>query len=348
MGRFARLVPRLVSNWHMRLTQTNRVCAKQLLDSALLAPAVEPSSFAEAPRQKGSAQGELHSGACAVDSSSSSSRSWPGQHALEETSKQHGDIWAAMESHALLALPTMRQVMFPTLSAVHAMQAAAVCQVVSRELRAHRQSFELGLCFCSPAGILQYLYLTLRGNTHPQEFLEELSRFLLHDEPLAPPVAAFWRLWTANDLALFCKLLLAHGVDEPRLFAQVHARMAMSLQHFSPSDAALVLSAAAKAPRSRFTLLLLHLSRPGATVAAAAEAHPEEAVAKQQRGTEEMLPGTDSDKSHPYLPAEAPSLFVSLLRAFVTQASASLGFLGLLLADALGSQKSLSPFFRFI
>ncbi|KAL8270746.1 hypothetical protein Esti_005348 [Eimeria stiedai] len=244
MGRFARLMPRLVCNLHLRLTQTNCACAKQLLDSALLAPAVVPSASAGAPRQTKSTQGQLHSEA-----------------------------------------------------------------------------------FADPAGILQYLFLTLRGSTHPQEFLEELCRFLLRDEPLAPPVAAFWKLWTSNDLALFYKLLLAHGVDDAALFAQVRARMVMSLQHFSPTDAALVLSAAAEAPRSRLTLELLHPSKPDATSAVAAEAQPGRAVAEPQRKIEEMRPGTNSDERHPHPPAEPLPLFASLLRSFVTQASSLFGVL---------------------
>lgn len=35
----------------------------------------------------------------------------------------------------------------------------------------------------------------------------QLRRFVLEGEPAAPPVETFWLLWTANDLALFCKLL---------------------------------------------------------------------------------------------------------------------------------------------
>ncbi|KAL8449273.1 hypothetical protein Emed_003257 [Eimeria media] len=99
--------------------------------------------------------------------------------------------------------------------------------------------------------------------------------------------------------------------------------MTTSLQHFSPSDIALVLSAAAKAPLSRFTLQLLHAPRPtAAAAAAAAEVQPKEGVPpQQQRETEEMklLSGFDSSNSDLHQNAEHPSLFVSLLRAFVTQ-----------------------------
>ncbi|KAL8429142.1 hypothetical protein ACSSS7_006769 [Eimeria intestinalis] len=209
MARFARLVPRLVNNLRLRLTQTNRVCAKQLLDSALLAPAVTPSTSVRASHGEGGVQIQQHAEISAEFRPSILSRSWAAEFAHAE----------------------------------------------------------------SPAGILQYLFLTLRGNTCPQEFLEELSRFLLHDEPLAPPVAAFWQLWTSNDLAIFYKLLLAHGVDDAALFAQIRAYMARSLQHFSPADAAVVLAAAAEAPDSRLTLELLHHPILDATAAAAAEAH---------------------------------------------------------------------------
>ncbi|KAL8428164.1 hypothetical protein Efla_005507 [Eimeria flavescens] len=279
MGRFPRLVPRLINNFGFHLRQTNRVCPKQLLDAALLAPSLPP----------------------------------------------------AAERGVYPQLAGLPEPPAPTASA--------------------------------QSGILQFLFLTLRKNYFPKEFLDELSRFLLVSEPLAPPVSVYWQLWTANDLAVFYKLLIAHGVSDSALFAQVRERMAACMQHFTAADVALVLSAAADTPASSLTLALLRPHRHRSIAAAAAATAAEAAeVAAARAAAESAATAVPTAEA----PAEAPAaaaaraaeaaaaaageqaletrclslnstespLFVSLLHAFAKQARSS----GCCVAAANGAQ----------
>ncbi|CDJ33578.1 uncharacterized protein EMH_0016660 [Eimeria mitis] len=242
MGKYALLFPRLVNNAQLRITQTAKVCPRQLLDAALLAPPL-PSLAASGSSPLPGTQ-EAPPPSMKADSCLSAAAQWrpifpqtfpPNAHLHEGAAKesrvsehQHAKAertWEILEMHAVAALPSL-----------------------------------------SPAGILQFLFLALRANFHPKHFLAEylalclcccetqLRRFALDGEPAAPPVDTFWLLWTANDLALFCKL---HHVDDADLVAKLLSRVATSLSYFSPEDVALILGAAAGESSSSLRAALL-------------------------------------------------------------------------------------------
>ncbi|XP_026192870.1 uncharacterized protein LOC34622836 [Cyclospora cayetanensis] len=224
MGKYSNLVSRLVSNSQLKITQTAKVCPKQLLDAALLAPVVPPHTYSS---------GRDQAAACLATSGASPSYKRRSLELIGHASEKRNDvgstisgepsteaftkatsIWATLETHAMLALPSL-----------------------------------------SPSGILQFMFLALRGNYTPVDFIQELHQYLLTSEPAAPPVEAFWQLWTANDIALLCKLLV--GLSEGPLVLLVCARIACCLPHFLPQDSAIVINAMAADPSSYLTKCLV-------------------------------------------------------------------------------------------
>ncbi|CDJ33021.1 uncharacterized protein EMH_0079420 [Eimeria mitis] len=247
MGKYALLFPRLVNNAQLRITQTAKVCPRQLLDAALLAPPL-PSLAASGSSPLPDTQ-EAPPPSMKADSCLSAAAQWrpifpqtfPSNAHLHEgaakesrvSEHQHAKAertWEILEMHAVAALPSL-----------------------------------------SPAGILQFLFLALRANFHPKHFLAELRRFALDGEPAAPPVDTFWLLWTANDLALFCKLL-AESLQEAdvndcvRAFfaaSGIYAELAKDAVSLSPpgsSGAATPQHSAVSAALEPFRLLTEHLS----------------------------------------------------------------------------------------
>ncbi|CDI74178.1 hypothetical protein, conserved [Eimeria praecox] len=124
MGKYALLFPRLVNNAQLRITQTAKVCPRQLLDAALLAPPVLPRAVSSpsppSRRQDSSAPSPLADGSRSATTQRvpSSPLSVPyhalqGQGATEandfseyqRTRAEH--TWAILEMHAVAALPCL-------------------------------------------------------------------------------------------------------------------------------------------------------------------------------------------------------------------------------------------------
>lgn len=118
MGKSGSLLARFVSNSQFRITQTNRVCPRQLLDAALLAPAVPHA--AGRPGRGARCASVAMSGA-AVDFTKgdfplkgASGVAWGNAGSADSNTRDADNLtltestWASLEMHAMQALPNLR------------------------------------------------------------------------------------------------------------------------------------------------------------------------------------------------------------------------------------------------
>lgn len=118
MGKYALLFPRLVNNAQLLITQTAKVCPKQLLDAALLAPPLLPRDVASPPTSQGTPESPIL--ASLADSWRSTAVLRNPQIGLPNSPKDQAKIvsdlqrskaqrtWAILEMRAVAALPSLR------------------------------------------------------------------------------------------------------------------------------------------------------------------------------------------------------------------------------------------------
>lgn len=125
MGKYALLFPRLVNNAQLRITQTTKVCPRQLLNAALLAPPLLPrvvTSSSSSPGRQDSLISSPQADAwrCTVTErtpinheavSYNAPQDEPAAKASSVSDNQRTTAertWEILEMHAVAALPSLR------------------------------------------------------------------------------------------------------------------------------------------------------------------------------------------------------------------------------------------------